>query len=318
MTEIEMFSILNSINPTPGVSNLARREGNIWILPGWVSGSEEKEIKVKFKRIKHLARSIGVSDRVLYDVLQLGLTDISQRPKCPICGKERKFDSFGRGYGATCSSKSCISEKARREVTNLWKDEEYRSGQINTKKKWMNQPEYIEKFKNRAISQWSDKDYRKKQTTSHIEFCKNNPDKVFSGQCGTVISNKSINGELIYDSSWEKDFIEFCNREDYIISINRTTFPISYVYDNIQRNYFPDFEIVLETGIKLLVEIKCDWLLETDEKTKYKIEAGENFVKNSKDFSDYLVLVEQDLYIIKSKRQFKEEDLRKRLKNYIS
>lgn len=317
MEEDEIFNYLLSKDPSPGTKNRAIRQGNVWIFPGWLEDKKEDCI-VKYKRVTSFAKKIGVSVQILYDIVQLGIKNILARPKCPICGKERKFSIFSRGYSATCGDSKCISKNAEQEVRNLWNKEEYRATQINTKKEWMNKPEYTEFFRKRALAQWSNVDYREKQVESHIEYCKNNPDKVLSGQHGVIESPKSLNSSMAFDSGWEKDFIEFCNQNEDIISINRANIAIPYEFEGISRNYFPDFEVILKTGEKLLIEIKCDWLLEKDDKTSYKLEAAKEFVKTSSLYIDFLVFVEKDLYIVGSKPVFKTKELENRIKSYLS
>lgn len=315
--ELIAFDKLLKQNPKPGTKNEIVREGNVYVLPSWVFGEDKTHIR--YKTVKRTCIKYGITDQILYDVLVLGLISIDDRPKCPICGKPVSFKNINFGYYSTCSSKSCISENNRKKVAELWKDSAYRTKQINTKKVWMNKPEKLEFFRKRALNSWKDSNYRKKQIESHIEYCKNNPDKVMNGIHGEADCVKSVTGKLSYDSSWERDFINFCNTESIIKSINRAGIYIPY-FDNkemVTRYYYPDFFVVLENNQKLLIEIKSDWLFETDYLTKLKIEAGKNYVLNSQDILDYLVFQENDLYIVKSKPEFKTKELSELFKKYL-
>lgn len=315
MDEIEAFNNLLRRNPTPGDKNIIIRKENVYIVPEWIF--QDKSTIIKYKTLKRKCLMDGFTAQILYDIVQLGIVDLNDRPKCPICGKTRKFRNFSEGYVATCTDKSCISELARREVTDLWKNDDYRNNQISTKIEWMNRPEYKQLFRERALKDWKNEEYRRKQVESHIEFCKNNPEKVFAGQRGEIFCNK-MNSMMYYDSSWEKDFIKFCDNCKIVSLIERSDLVIPYEFENIIRNYFPDFIITLINGTKLLVEIKSDWLLEKDEKTLLKLEAGKNFILNCDYIEDFIILCENDLYVVGSKPIFKDEDLQNKFRQYIT
>lgn len=314
--EEKAFNDLVSRNPNKGTKNNIVRIDNTYIIPAWVFG--ENLTRIRYKTVKRTCIKFGITDQILYDVLQLGLEKLEDRPKCPICGKLVKFKDLNFGYFTTCSNKNCISELARREVTELWKDDDYKKSQIDTKKRWMNLPEKLEFFRNRAISQWQNDDYRKKQVESHIAFCKNNPDKIMNGIHGEIDCAKSSLKKLYYDSSWERDFISFCESSEIVKSINRAGISIPYFDEecNVYRNYFPDFSVELVNNKKLLVEIKSDWLFKED-LTKIKLNAGKDYVFNSDEFCDFLIFQENDLYVVGSKPVFKSQQLTQLFNKYI-
>lgn len=321
MTEEEMFNLLLSKDPTPGIKNRVIRENGIYKVPGWVFDSKEEFINVKYKNIKERGTSkFNITGQIIYDILNLGLLNIQDRPKCPICGTPVIYDSFSRGYYKTCGSKTCKSEYARIEVSNLWKDQKYRNQQSNSHIEWAKDIENKEKMRQRSLKCWEDPDYREMMSKAHIEWAKdeihrqqmrdianklwNTPEFVekmmkrvdTSGIRGSILCSKSTKGVIFFDSSWERDFIQFCNSCDEILKFERADFHIMYEYLGENRMYFPDFLITLKDERTILVEVKSDWLLESDEKTQLKLDAGENYVKTCNDIDEYVVLFGLDIY----------------------
>lgn len=144
----------------------------------------------------------------------------------------------------------------------------------------------------------------------------NNPDKVGNNNIyysGKVFSNKS-NKLIKYDSSWEKDVIEGIDLIDEVISIDRSNLNIEYYFEDKKKLYFPDFKIVLKNGITLLVEVKADYMM-FDERTIKKLEAGQLYVDNCKDFDKYIILNSQNLYDDSAFKKFNLEKLKNSLIN---
>lgn len=319
MTELEMFKYLLDRDPSPGKSNRIELPKRLSIsIPGWVLGDQENEVITVSRRylFKRLLEPVGITTQVLYDILMLGITSPTDRPRCVICGEPLKYNGISDGYAATCGKEECLREKIRKEVTNLWKDDSYRKHQIDKKIEWMNQPEYVEFFRERAKRKWTDKDYRDKQVASHIEFARLNPDKIHSNLYGDVECIKSETGSIKFDSSWERDFIQFCDSVDLITFIDRPGISIPYKFDKLTRNYIPDFKVTLSNGINLLVEIKGDWLLK-EKQTKLKLKAGHKYVKSSDIYNDFLVLTENDLYVVQSKPVINSDKLINILTQYL-
>ncbi len=101
MNELEIFNILLSKDPTPGISNRIMRIDNMYEIPGWVFGlynEVDETVKVKYKKLNKTVRDLGYTDQIVYDILILGLTNIDERPKCPICGNTSRYENFTRGY----------------------------------------------------------------------------------------------------------------------------------------------------------------------------------------------------------------------------
>ena len=319
--EEKKFKNLLLKDPNPGTKERMVRKDNIFKIPGWVFDCPEKEVEITQKRLNRKLSQAGYSGQIGYDILQLGITDIKDRPKCPICGEVAKFRRICEGYKLTCGKDSCIKEKTKRTVTNLWNEDSYRNQQTESHVKWSSIKENREKLSIATLNVWKRDGYREKQSKLHIEFAKNNPDKISNGNSsikGNIESKKSIKSRLRFDSSWEKDFIVFCNKTDEIISIERTMINIPYKFKEEEHLYFPDFDIILSNNLKLLVEIKPDWKIKLDEKTRLKIQAGKEFVKNSKIYFDYLLLTNDDLYFPPSYTKFNEKAIKNEITKYIN
>ena len=351
MSEEETFNNLSGKDPTPGIpGRLKKYSSKKYIFPGWIFDKEEDVILG--------GTSLAILDKlgirqVLYDLLVLGLTNIESRPKCPICGKNSRFSGLSSGYRRSCGDKNCISEITKLEVLSLWENDSYRDTQSKSHKEWASKeenklkmrestlkvwsnPEYRDtqskshkewaskeenklKMREATLKAWLDPEYRKTQIESHKKFALENPDKIRFGNGGTIECSKSEDGFLNYDSSWEKLFIEYSQELDIIKSIDRAGISIPYNYNGDIRRYFPDFKVILTNGKCLMIEIKANWMIEHDERTPLKLEAGKTFAESSVDFDDYLVFTEDVLFVdgqIK-KENFNGNLITELLKKYI-
>lgn len=131
---------------------------------------------------------------------------------------------------------------------------------------WQDHPEYIEVVKVKTKEYWSDAQRR-------YEDAKRISELRAQGKCGarrgTMVSRF---GELAYDSSYEMQFIEFCEADPRIVWLERDFDLIEYEYDG-QRFFVPDFKLWLVNGDFLIVEIKSDWYSKQP-KERQKIIAG--------------------------------------------
>lgn len=329
MTEDErMFNKLLQRNPSPGTKNIVVREGNVYKFPGWVF-NESGEIIVKCKTVNREAKKIDCTAQIFYDILILGLIDISQRPKCKICGKEITIRRFSKGYPTTCGSPECIKEFARQEMLEMWKDSSYRENQTSSHKVWAEKEENKEFMRQRTLNNWKDPNYRERQVNSHIEwaskeenkelmrqrslnmwkdskyrevqsevhkeFAKNNPDKVRNGINGTINITKSPKGEFRFDSTWERGLVLLLEKMPEVISIERPDFYIPYKFNGNSFSYFPDISVRFSNNNLYLIEVKAKWMIEYDPRTTYKINAGIEYVNNSDVYYKYLLLTDDQL-----------------------
>jgi hypothetical protein len=65
-------------------------------------------------------------------------------------------------------------------------------------------------------------------------------------------------GPIIYRSSWERQFCDYCEKNAQIVSWSSENVKIQYVdtLDGTYHYYFPDFYITTITGLSMLIEIK--------------------------------------------------------------
>lgn len=311
MTEDErMFKKLLQKDKNLGTKNRVIRKGNIYKFPGWVfDESGEEFVIVKYKTVKRRAEEIDCTVQILYDILILGLTDISQRPKCKVCGKVLSMRRFSEGYPVTCGSTNCKKDYARKEMLNMWKDQSYRNTQSKSHKVWAEKPENKEYLRKRAIDSWKIPEYREHQSQVHKEFAKNNPNKIRNGIHGTINITKSIKGTFRYDSSWERDLVLLMDKIPEVISIERPDFYIPYKYNGESFSYFPDISVKFSNNNLYLIEVKAKWLIKFDPRVEWKIKAGEDYVKNSNYYYKYILLTEDQL--CDSRRNILVEDIAK-------
>ena len=317
-------------------------KSNKWLLPGWLFNQSE-DIYYDFRSNKLKINEKKISSQVLYDILILKISSPELRPVCPYCGNKVNYRNFKLGYSKTCGSSECISkivtniwespeyrekqtishiewaskeenkEFLRERTLNTWKKPGYREKQSKSHKDWAVKEENKEILRNRTLNIWKNPEYRKKQTESHKLYAFNNPGKSISGHSGYAMSNKSSSDLIRFDSNWERDVIENSNNIDEILYIDRANISIKYLFEGGQFIYLPDF-IIKTTKDTLLVEVKSEHFLKLDAKTEFKISAGIDFVKNSSDFTDYVLLLGKDLYFDNTYKNFNLENFKKLLK----
>lgn len=317
--ENKIFKNLIKKDPEPGKKNRVMRDYHLYKIPGWVYNKNVDFVEIKYKTLKRSLNKVGLNAQCLYDIIELGLTNIEHRPKCNICGNFCKFKCFS-GYSTTCGNFNCIKKQISKSVSKLWENSNYKSTQINSHLEYFKKNEdAIEAIRQRNIEMWKNDEYRNKLIESHKQYILNNPDKMLSSFHGKTFSNK-MNKNINFDSSWEKDFIKFCDNQEFIKSIERATFSIPYEFENKKHNYFPDFILTLTNDKKLVIEIKSKWLINFKQINLAKFDAGKNFViKNKNTYADYLLLIDSDLYKPPTfKDKFNTENVKKILENYLN
>lgn len=308
-TEVSKFNSLLKIDPNPGEKNRCHRIGNVLYVPGWVFGKELDKVEVKYKKVNRVFEGIGYSTQLIYDILSLGLTDINDRPICPICGKPTTFNNFWLGYTKTCKDFKCRCESIKSRVTDLWRDADYRNTQVKSHQEWASIPENKQKMREISINIWKRPDYRSRLVEIHKNYILNNPDKILTSVHGVFRSDRqSI--DIHYDSTWEKKFLEFCERNNSVIlSYDRAYLDIPYTYLDKEHTFFPDFKVCLNNGKTLLVEIKANWLIEHQPKNLEKFKYGEDFVSKSNIYDSFAVLTDDELFYPPNYKKFKEDNI---------
>lgn len=267
--------------------------------------------------MKKLKTKYNITSQLIYDILVLGLTKIDDRPKCPICGKPIRFRNnlIGKycGYGKTCSNKCHLilyedkfrsEDSIKKSVETRMKNGGYDHMFGNTYGKGISRSEESRlsqslKMKGRKRSSES----IAKQTKTLSEYFKNNPDKLIKfvnspkgkSKRGSLMLKKSKITNFSYLSSWEELLLVYLDNElDDVIEIN-VPIGISYTYEDREHYYYADIDITLSNGKKLLIEIKPSAHL-YHKKNQAKFKAGKDFVMNDKNYLDYVILTEKELF----------------------
>lgn len=339
-----MFEELIKKDPSPGVKNrLSKSEdGKFFLIPNWITGTNESDgfYRVPTSGTKKFYKEYNLTNKILYDVLVLGLKSIEDRPKCPICGKELGFRNnlLGKfsGYNNKCSLNCHLDsirplavsgDALKRSVETRKRNGAYDHLYGNTYRKDTPTTEETrrrisEANKGRKLS----KETIKKQSESKIKFFKEHPDKLKKflnspkgkNKRGVLQIVKSPTKEFHYLSSWEMRFVKFLDDEIQEIIEIKSPNSIEYLFKNSIHNYFPDIEITFNNGKKLLIEIKPRYYL-TNRKNKAKFKAGKEFVSNNSDlYIDFIVLTQDDLFIDSKYSDLKKIDLKTKLLSYIN
>lgn len=295
MNEKQFYEILSK-DPTPGIKDRIKRFSTKRLsFPGWVFNSNEDTVIIGGHASIQYFKNIDKG--IVYSILQLGLTDFKNYPKCPCCGEILMFNTWARPFPATCGREKCISKNNSKKVGELWNNTEYREQQSKSHKEWSAIEENKSLMRQRSIDMWKRSGYREHQSEVHKSFAINNPEKISSGIHSNEKCNKSDTGVIRCDSSWEKLFVQFCNSTNEIIKVERANFSIPYTDSKgSRRNYFPDFLITIDNKV-LLIEIKANWMINKNWRdTSIKLDAGKEFIKNSSSIYDFVLLTEDILY----------------------
>jgi hypothetical protein len=186
------------------------------------------------------------------------------------------------------------SLKTRRKMSKNHADF---SGDNNPLVKWLsrspqNREIYSHNLKCKLIEKWSDEEYRKKHSE---RLSKQVSQQIINGfnpysNCkrGWFHSDK-FSAKFYFQSSYENQFLEFCEISPKITSLQRVPFVISYKDDaGIARNYCADFLI----NDMMIVEIKPKSLLDYNN-NRLKINAAEKFCIEHN--FQYKLLTEEEL-----------------------
>ncbi len=98
-------------------------------------------------------------------------------------------------------------------------------------------------------------------------------------------------GRVFTRSTYEKQFLEWCDRSNLVTKLEFNLPGILYTFEGEQHYYFPDFLVETSAG-KCLVEIKARWML-SDPQTRAKLDAGMHEAQRTS--ITWLVLTEKEL-----------------------
>lgn len=335
MTDIEkeVFKLFLLLNPQPGVSfsdwTTGKGTNKKYKLFSWLIGEEEDRF-VSYLKFSRELRKVNSSFtlQIYYDIVVLGLLNIEDRPRCPICGKYTEFDSFRRGYKMTCSTfcrkivKQNIMEKNHqmlkgRPVSNETREKLSIShkGKIPKeaiKARTAQLKEFAKTEEGKSFYKKLGEENSKRNIKKLISSPENNSN-IYGGnkkfKRGKYFSN-IFNINFWYDSSWELCFIKYIEKiykKGDIVNFSRCKDYIEYVspIDNKIHRYLPDFYIEFSSGIKLVIELKPERLFKSDQLVlSKKIAAKKYFYK--KDIN-YIVLTEKELFISKKEKYYSKK-----------
>ena len=103
--------------------------------------------------------------------------------------------------------------------------------------------------------------------------------------------------QIIYRSSWERLFMVYCDKKTEIWNWSSEEVKISYIHDNKNRTYYPDFwvDMIDKDGnrVQKLIEIKPHYQ-RTMKVNKAKWSAAEEYCQEND--MEFLVMTEKELF----------------------
>lgn len=243
-----------------------------------------------------ILNKLGINIQSWYDRNVLRISDASQRPKCPICGKDCSFLNISKGYLKTCSfyhgrvlSGRNGSEHHSEMMKLYYKNPDNRKKTSDSiKKTYEDNPELHDKISKRTKEGCNKPGQHEKRSEAHRlswlnpteamlnpkVYRPNGYNMNYSGCRSSVVSIYD-NKTLSFDSNWERLFYFDCIKNEDIVNVSRWRTAIRYMdpISNLPHSYFPDFLIKYKNGYEEIVEIKPKRILSNCTVTA-KIKAG--------------------------------------------
>ena len=334
------FKEVLNLNPTPGVGHpeyqdKVKSHSYRYFIPSWLKSCDKDGEWFSHKKIIKILNNIGVSAQLYYDIVILGLTSESDRPKCHLDECDcSKFYNLNQGYQLYCSKSHQVKDK-NRNIKDSTREKLRISGynhkvpdnmryylsnlvrsNPSIKKKQMDNklasiirrkislgildkdgnPLPKKKLPRKPVSD----EFRKRCSERMKKFFKEHPEKIhvngfrrFNNKTGYEFSKKA-NRNIRYLSSWELDFIRFIDRSDEVVKILDIP-PIEYYNEEKSKIslYFADFNLVLNNGMKVIIEIKPKNLI-NNKIVVDKRNAAIEYCKNNGFY--YITLTELELF----------------------
>lgn len=236
-------------------------------LFSWITG-KDVDVWVSFAYMGIKLNNYGYSSQLYYDVVVLNIDDVSDRPKCRNCGKDVKFESLSRGYRDFCNL-SCTAKWGNKVPSKIKNVSKALTGKKLSK-------EHRESLSRAAANRVIKTGGRGYYNTKHGKYKPTKSDK-----------------ELIFDSSWEKEFMILTDKDKFIKNIDRPNFKIPYKSKGIIKNYVPDFIINTINNFRIVIEIKPKRLLYKNNNLEKRL-AGKLYCR--KNNMKYVILTEENLY----------------------
>ena len=285
---------------------------------------KDRFVSVKFLQFElNKLCKIKINIQIYYDIIVLGLTDISQRPRCPICGNYCRFEGFGkRRYLVTCSDRCSKDlrnktiQRVGKSLLGIPKDPESVKKQVEAHRGWVPSESY-RKAASRRMKEFykTEKGKVHKHNISELTrernistmrdntYYKNRKGKYVSGVYRSEVWDREFN----YDSSWELNFIKFFEKQSLVEEIeifDRCMDAIGYYQtDGSFHKYLPDFFIKFKSGIKIVIELKPASIVRDDSVTLSKRIAAKKYFRRKG--VKYAILTENELYSTKHSKYTK-------------
>lgn len=271
-----------------------------FLVPEWLSG--KPDIYTTPNALSAILSKNGFNRQIYYDIMILGITSINDRPKCPVEGTELPFISITAGYRKYSSIKAFSKslgmdfpesiernkKVALAKIGNKYNlgrkiSEETRSNMSKAQKghpvsdiarKHMSEA-HRGKPGSRTGIPHSDVT-RKRLSEIALDRMKNNPEWfekfMKSGNQKTnkgyylsdkYLGNKKTGKWYFYMSSFEFITLEYCDKDENVISVNKCE-TISYMFNGESKRYYPDILINFATGDKAIIELKPEYRTKQD------------------------------------------------------
>lgn len=291
----EKYSKVNQYKNV-GLTDFYKIENNTkyYFLPDWISKKKENHWVASFRLKRWL--NDDVDKQIYYDLVHLGLTSVNDRPRCEFCNKESRFDITRGGYLGFCPDhmikhrSKLVSEKLKGRPLS---EENRKKLSLAKKGKKLTEEQRL-----------------KRPRGYHFHLSQEAKDKISKSKKGKVMSrayyksgtyeSPKCKEKILYLSSYERDFLTICDYSKFIVSIEIPD-PIRYNYSGGSHNYYPDFIITTDSGLKIMVEVKAKNLINNDKVIAKRL-AGKKWCRENN--IKYVTLTERDLYInVKYKKQ---------------
>jgi hypothetical protein len=258
-----------------------------YLVPKCLSINDRDEWVISSRVKLHL--KYDLSNQEYYDIAVLGLTDINDRPKCKYCSLFCDFINMSSGYRSYCKNhrykhtSELVSKKLKgrplSEINKLHLSEAKKGKKLTEEQRLRRPRGYKFKLSSEARLKIS-----LSKRNAKIYNCK-------MYKSGDYISSK-CNEIIHYLSSYELDFLKICDSSKFIQKIE-IPYPIPYVYLGVSHMYYPDFLITLDSGIRVLVEVKPKNLIYNDKVLSKKYSARKWCRKNN---IKYITITQDSIY----------------------
>lgn len=297
---IEIYKKYSEINPfkNKGLGDNFRRLAKNskikyeYYIPKEFSVYNKDEWVIDSRLKKHLKPDI--TRQIYYDLVFLGITSPTDRPKCKFCRKECRFE-FRFGYCSYCYDKSCKTKHVG-QLTSL-----------KLKGRPLSELNKLHLSQAKKGKKLTEEQRLRRPRGYHFHLSAEAREKISLSKKGKVKSrnyytsgkfdSKKFNKEIEYLSSYEKDFLSICENSKYIVGLEIPD-PIKYKFNNEVHRYYPDFLLELDSGFKVMVEVKANNLL-NDKKVIMKRLYAKKWCKENN--IKYITLTEKDIYSYFSK-----------------